>query len=212
MDERSTSGRSRYEEELEKLEASLSRHIATLFGKLKRSVKYDDYGEVASDTREQVFDEFLKSQKICQFSGSWGIRERLHRRTMKVISEYESSLSSRGVSFEEFSGNGVDFEHWVAESLKKFGWNTKVTKGSGDQGVDVIAEIDQRRVAIQCKLYKGSVGNKAVQEVIAGMHHLGLERAAVISSGTFTRGAYELAQSTNVMLLSPYEIEALNKI
>lgn len=71
MDERSTGGRSRYEEELEKLEASLSRHIATLFGKLKRSVKYDDYGEVASDTREQVFDEFLKSQKICQFSGSW---------------------------------------------------------------------------------------------------------------------------------------------
>ncbi|MFC3179359.1 restriction endonuclease [Cypionkella sinensis] len=66
--------------------------------------------------------------------------------------------------------NGHEFEHWVAAKLKFYGWKAEVTRGSGDQGVDVIAVRLGKQVGIQCKRFSGSVGNGAVQEAIAGKH------------------------------------------
>lgn len=102
--------------------------------------------------------------------------------------------------------DGHDFEHWVAAQLVKAGWTASVTQASGDDGVDVIAERDGITVAVQCKRYAGSVGNKAVQEVYAGMKHMQLDRAVVISTGQYTKSAQKLANSTGVFLLSEHDI------
>ena len=65
--------------------------------------------------------------------------------------------------------SGEEFESFCAKVLQDNGFeNVNMTKASGDQGVDIIAFKDGVRYAIQCKRYSNSVGNKAVQEVIAG--------------------------------------------
>lgn len=51
--------------------------------------------------------------------------------------------------------NGWEFEEYVAELLVRNGYhNVEVTKGSGDQGVDILAQKDDVSYAIQCKHYE----------------------------------------------------------
>ncbi len=97
--------------------------------------------------------------------------------------------------------DGPEFEAYVALVLRDNGFkHVELTKGSGDQGVDILAERNGKTYAIQCKNYEGAVGNFAVQEAYAGAEYYGCEVAAVICPGEFTRGAKELARATGVLL------------
>ena len=97
--------------------------------------------------------------------------------------------------------DGPEFEAYVALVLRDNGFkHVALTKGSGNQGVDILAERNGRTYAIQCKNYEGAVGNFAVQEAYAGAQFYGCDKAAVICPGEFTRGAKELAGSTGVLL------------
>jgi len=96
---------------------------------------------------------------------------------------------------------GEEFESYVALLLKDHYYrHIEITKGSGDQGVDILCERNGKTYAIQCKNYEGAVGNFAVQEAYAGAEFYGCEIPVVICPGTFTRGAIELAESTGVEL------------
>ena len=109
--------------------------------------------------------------------------------------------------------DGPEFEAYVALVLEDNGFkHVALTKGSGDQGVDILAERNGRTYAIQCKNYEGTVGNFAVQEAYAGAQFYGCDRAAVICPGMFTRGAKELAQSTGVLLWDGKKLSHMMKI
>lgn len=109
--------------------------------------------------------------------------------------------------------DGPEFEAYVALVLEDNGFkHVALTKGSGDQGVDILAERNGKTYAIQCKNYEGSVGNFAVQEAYTGAQFYGCERAAVICPGEFTRGAKELAQSTGVLLWDGKKLSHMMKI
>ena len=97
--------------------------------------------------------------------------------------------------------SGPEFEAYFALVLADNGFkNVEITKGSGDQGVDILAERNGRSYAIQCKNYDGAVGNFAVQEAFAGAEYYDCDLAAVVCPGTFTRAAKELAAQTGVIL------------
>ena len=53
---------------------------------------------------------------------------------------------------------GIIFENHCMEILKKNGWKVKETPITGDQGVDLIASIDNLRICIQCKNHQKAVG------------------------------------------------------
>lgn len=96
---------------------------------------------------------------------------------------------------------GHEFEHFIANLLKRLGYaNVEVTKGSGDQGVDVLAEKDGIRYAIQCKNYTNPLGNTPVQEVTAGKDYYNCHIGVVVTNSYFTEGGKELASRTRVLL------------
>jgi HJR/Mrr/RecB family endonuclease len=103
----------------------------------------------------------------------------------------------------------IEYEQLVADSLADFGWQTRLTKASGDQGIDVIAEMRGRRVVIQCKRYSSSIGNSAVQEAFAGKSFENADYAAVVTNAEFTRSARRLADATHVILLHHDELSKL---
>lgn len=109
--------------------------------------------------------------------------------------------------------SGPEFEAYVALVLGDNGFkHVEITKGSGDQGVDILAERNGRTYAIQCKNYEGAVGNFAVQEAYAGAQFYGCDVAAVICPGTFTKGAKELAESTGVVLWDGRRLSRMMKV
>lgn len=95
---------------------------------------------------------------------------------------------------------GVEFEQFIADLFKKQGYQTSITKGSGDQGIDVIIEKEAIRIGIQAKCYGSSVGNTAVQEAVAGKAFYNLDRIMVITNNFFSSSAVQLAKANNVVL------------
>ena len=96
---------------------------------------------------------------------------------------------------------GHDFEYYCAELLKKRGFiDVSVTKGSGDYGVDILAEKDGVTYAIQCKAYSAPVGVKAVQEAYAGREFYDRMVGAVLTNQYFTKPAVEAAKKLKILL------------
>ena len=122
-------------------------------------------------------------------------QELVETRVAKRADEIEAGLSFDAVT------SPLDFERWCAQVLGQNGWRTTVTKASGDQGADVLAEKDEQTVVLQCKLYTGAVGNKAVQEAFSAQRHYATRRSAVVTNAQFTKSAQELARTTKVLLL-----------
>lgn len=96
--------------------------------------------------------------------------------------------------------SGSEFEQYIAKLFKSYGYKTEVTKASGDQGIDVIAEKNGTKYAIQAKCYNFPVGNHAIMEAVAGAKYYDADQIMVITNSTFTKSAIELAQKNNVHL------------
>jgi HJR/Mrr/RecB family endonuclease len=69
------------------------------------------------------------------------------------------------------SMDGAQFEVFVADLFRAMGHQAVVRGGVGDQGVDIVVNPRDERVAVQCKNYIKPVGNRPVQEVYAGARH-----------------------------------------
>lgn len=94
------------------------------------------------------------------------------------------------------------------------GWKAEATRGSADQGADVIATAPGgARVAVQVKHYRNNVGNKAVQEIVASKAFYRCAHAVVVTSGPgYTRAAHELARANAVRLWTAddlFQLQAL---
>lgn len=105
---------------------------------------------------------------------------------------------------------GVEFEKFVGGCFENKGYKVKVTKATGDQGADLVLE-DEKGVltAVQVKKYSGSVGNKAVQEVVASMKFYDCDKAMIVTTGTFTKSAFELASKNGVQLIDKKGLDNL---
>lgn len=96
---------------------------------------------------------------------------------------------------------GHQFEYFCADILKKNGFaNVEVTQGSGDHGIDILAEKDGITYAIQCKCYSSNIGNAAVQQAHTGKSLYHKDIAVVLTNRYFTAQAKEEAAALGVKL------------
>lgn len=96
---------------------------------------------------------------------------------------------------------GHEFEYFCAELLADRGFReVEVTKGSGDYGVDILAEKEGVTYAIQCKAYTSPVGVKAIQEAYAGRDYYDRMVGAVLTNQYFTKPAVEAAGKLKILL------------
>lgn len=115
------------------------------------------------------------------------------------------------ISIEKIDNmTGVEFEKLTAKLLKQLGYsNVTVTKSSGDQGIDVLANKDGVKYAIQCKNYSRKLDNTPVQEAFAGKTFYHCDVGVVITNNFFTDGAKQLANSTGVILWDRNELKRM---
>ena len=106
---------------------------------------------------------------------------------------------------------GIKFENHCMKILKQYGWEVKGTPNTGDQGVDLIASINDLRICIQCKDHEKAIGNKAVQEISAGKLFWKGTHAILVSRSGFTKSAQKLAKSNKVRLINEFQLKDLEK-
>ena len=105
---------------------------------------------------------------------------------------------------------GHEFEYYCADLLMKRGFQeVEVTRGSGDYGIDILAERDGVTYAIQCKCYSAPVGVKAVQEAYAGGDYYDCMVGAVLTNQYFTQPAVEAAKKLKILLWDRGYLESM---
>jgi len=102
--------------------------------------------------------------------------------------------------------SGVEFEEFLAGLFRAQGYASESTPVSGDYGADLILSKDGQRIAVQAKRYAGSVGVQAVQEALSGQAYYQCHTAWVITTGTFTTNALELAKKSCVKMIGRSDI------
>lgn len=96
--------------------------------------------------------------------------------------------------------DGVRFEEYLMHQFKKKGYQAKMTPLSGDFGADLILKKRRKKFVVQVKRYSGSVGIKAVQEIIGAKEYYGIQNGMVITNSYFTKAAKELAAASGIEL------------
>lgn len=108
------------------------------------------------------------------------------------------------------SMEGHQFEYYCADILKKNGFsNVEVTQGSGDHGIDILADKEDISYAIQCKCYSSNIGNAAVQQAHTGKSLYHKDIAVVLTNQYFTAQAKEEADALGVKLWDRDKLQEL---
>ena len=122
----------------------------------------------------------------------------------------KNTTSFKSLDIIQNDMSGFDFENYSAELLNANGFEKiKVTKASGDFGVDIIAYKDDIKYSIQCKKYSSPVGIRAVQEVITSKAINDSHVAVVLTNNSFTKSAKILAEKNNVLLWGREKLDEL---
>lgn len=109
--------------------------------------------------------------------------------------------------------DGQEFERWCAALLRQNGYtDVELTTVSGDQGVDILAQKDGIRFAIQCKCYSSDIGNSPVQEVTTGKVIYRCQIGAVMTNRYFTAGAKTAAEATGTLLWDRDKLREMMKV
>lgn len=110
-----------------------------------------------------------------------------------------------------------EFEEYIAELFKALGYEkVTLTPASNDKGVDVLAEYQSTRVAIQCKKYKGLVGSPEIQAFLGAMRHAEAHKGFYVTTGTFSIEAEKIASEHPIELVDSIALgkliqKAINK-
>ena len=169
--------------------------ISDIKGKYKNSREFQ---KKALDSFERdinsVQSKFSKETSALADESIKEIREIVECRTVS-ITQSDDSIGS--IDYMD----GIMFENWCAGLLKKNGFaNVKLTPASGDQGVDILAEKDGIRYAVQCKCYSSDLGNTPIQEVNTGKTVYRCQIGVVMTNRYFTKGAKDAADATGGLL------------
>lgn len=136
-----------------------------------------------------------KSKKAAFIRKKWGVEQPQIEKNMQQT----SAPVAGSISFDTMEGH--QFEYFCADILRGNGFtDVEVTQGSGDYGIDVIAQKDGVTYAIQCKCYTGNIGIAAVQEANSGRDYYNAMVGVVMTNRYFTPQAKEQAQKSKILL------------
>jgi len=100
----------------------------------------------------------------------------------------------------------TQFEKMVVELYNLHGYKAEQTGAIGDHGVDVIVHSPKgEKWIVQCKRWRGSVGEPVVRDFFGTLHHEKADRGVLVTTGTFTRQAQDWAKGKPLMLIDGEE-------
>lgn len=129
------------------------------------------------------------------------------------IQEKEEQLTRESIrkepqKFASLSGSG--FEKLLYRLFEAMGYKVELIGKSGDQGGDLIANKEGKRILIQAKCYRDwSTGNAAVQQVAGAMKLYDCNKAIVVTTSHFTPEAIVLAKANQIELVSKEQLQEL---
>src|SRR5258708_1036694 len=84
----------------------------------------------------------------------------------------------------------AEFEKMVMELYNLHGYKAERTGAIGDHGVDITVQTPKgERWIVQCKRWRGGVGEPVVRDFFGTLHHAKADRGILVTTGTFSNAA-----------------------
>lgn len=93
------------------------------------------------------------------------------------------------------------FEDFVKKVFEGLGYKVDVTKRSGDEGVDLVLNRSAERSVVQCKRYRGQVGQSEIRDFYGTVIHEKAKRGFFVTTGTFSLPSQVWAEGKNLVLV-----------
>lgn len=168
--------------------------------------------EIEEETRpRKILLSLNEFNELCMYYSS--LKRYDKSKTIACINESDIEYHDIKYQFEDFdSMSGLEFEKFCSELLiKNRFYNVQVTQGSGDHGIDILAEKDGITYAIQCKCYSSNIGNAAIQQAHTGKTLYHRDIAVVLTNRYFTQQAIDEATELGVKLWNRDKLHELIK-
>lgn len=103
----------------------------------------------------------------------------------------------------EYAAHPTDFEKYVAGVYRRLGYRARVTRASGDGGIDVHLWRDGVHYAVEVKLYARGrrVGREYIQKLWAAQLDAKADAAIFVATCGYTAQAIEFAERHDVILV-----------
>ena len=96
----------------------------------------------------------------------------------------------------------AEFEAWVQQLFRSRGYFANDTPNSGDHGVDLwVVSPQGERAVVQCKRYRGVVGEAVVRDLYGVMQHEGVPRGFLVTTGSISAAAGRWVQDKPIELI-----------
>lgn len=101
---------------------------------------------------------------------------------------------------------GIDFEKELAKLFKLAGYSVILTKGSGDEGIDIELRRDGKYTIVQCKAHKKPVGPSCARELYGTLVSSRADEAILASINGFTSGVNIFVFDKKIQLWDVHDI------
>ncbi|MFC7443415.1 restriction endonuclease [Laceyella putida] len=99
-----------------------------------------------------------------------------------------------------------EFERFIGKQFEKRGYLVKVTKATGDQGIDLDCYKNGKRIIVQCKRYQKQVPSGEVMKFVGVKHFHNADEAYFITTGYFTSAGIKYAKKEQIRLIDGSEL------
>lgn len=144
---------------------------------------YDYYSKTETKVDRTKYINIVIEQKI--------------QRYQQALEKYKDATDkSRHIYWEQLTH--YQFEVEVANLYSMLGYSAKVTKASGDGGIDVILIKNGTKIGIQCKHHSKPVGPNDFRALIGVIASQGYDYGIFVSLNGFTTTVYEEARKSRI--------------
>jgi hypothetical protein len=117
-----------------------------------------------------------------------------------VMEERHNHLTADSIA-EMRALSPAEFEELVAETYRAQGHSVEIVGGTGDHGIDLVVHSRTNEIwFIQCKRYKGKIGEPVVRDFYGALRAANADRGAIITTGEITQKARLWAEGKPIHL------------
>jgi Restriction endonuclease/DnaJ domain len=121
----------------------------------------------------------------------------------------EEETREKPRTLEDLQGlPGTDFERLIASLFIRDGYKVSRCEGLGDEGIDMVVEMEESKDVVQCNRWKGDISSTAIREFYDSMMHAGARRGFVVATASFTPSAKEFAEGKPITLINGHYLLA----
>jgi len=150
----------------------------------------------------QKEEQRKREADIAELRSQWKKEEEQKKKLQEGLESLGAPGGLEGIS-------GSEFEKIITELFKKLGYTVSITKGSGDEGIDLFLEKEGLRAGVQCKRWKTMIGQRVVREFYGSLIHAKLKKGFVITTSRFSKAAKDFVRGKQVVLIDREELRRI---